>query len=83
MIMVRSCAADVLSHAFYRYGKLVARHPLPFLILPPCIAFALMAGVINMEQTNDADYLFIPHNAPSLKERKHFEETYPRNTDVL
>ena len=74
--MVLSCAADVLSHVFYRYGKLIGRHPLPFLILPPCIAFALMAGVINMEQTNDADYLFIPHNAPSLKERKHFEETY-------
>ena len=74
--MVLSCAADVLSHAFYRYGKLVGRHPLPFFILPPCIAFALMLGAINIELAGNAEYLFIPHDAPSLSERDYFKETY-------
>ena len=74
--MTYSCIPDALSHAYYRYGKFVARHPLPFLLVPPLIALLLMIGLINVEPTSDAEYLYVPVNARSLGEREHIETTF-------
>ena len=77
--MVCTYVPDALSNVFYKYGKFVGRHPLPFLLVPPCVAFALMVGLINIESTGDAEYLYVPVNARGLDERDYFEDTFVFN----
>ena len=74
--MAYSCIPDALSQAYYRYGKFVGRHPLPFLLVPLLIALLLMIGLINVEPIGDAEYLYVPVNARGLDERDYFEDTY-------
>ena len=77
--MAYSCIPDALSQAYYRYGKFVGRHPLPFLLIPPLIAVLLMVGLINIESTGNAEYLYVPVNARGLDERDYFENTFVFN----
>ena len=62
--MKRDIIPTTLSLYFARYGRIVTRHPWPFLILPILISVALGVGMINLEITKDVEYLYTPLDAP-------------------
>ena len=74
--MVSQIIPNKLSQLFYRHGRFVARHPLPFLIAPMVTAGLLMIGMSQIEQRSDPEYLYVPTNAPSLDDRRYIEDTF-------
>ena len=73
---------DALARAFYKYGKFVARHPLPFLLLPPLVTCLFAIGLLNVSQTSDAEYLYVPVNAPSLDKRHYFDTYFAQDDET-
>lgn len=56
---------DFLAKLFYRYGLFIARHPLPFIILPILITTTLMFGVLNLHISDDLRFLYSPEHSLS------------------
>ena len=71
---------NTLSKLFYTHGKFIARHPLPFIVIPIVISLGMAGCMATLqEQNDDGEYLYVPTNAPSLDERKFFEDTFTAN----
>uniref|UniRef100_A0A0N5AM40 SSD domain-containing protein n=1 Tax=Syphacia muris TaxID=451379 RepID=A0A0N5AM40_9BILA len=71
------CIERPLSKAFYRYGRFVAIHPLPFIAIPLLITAFCAVGFLHMDPLTDAVYLFTPTNAPSKAERQIIHDLWP------
>ncbi|VDM46204.1 unnamed protein product [Toxocara canis] len=71
------CIERPLSKLFYRYGRFVALHPLPFVVVPLLITFTCSIGFLHLDPLTDAIYLFTPTNAPSKVERQIIHELWP------
>ena len=67
----------MLSRAFGKYGLLIGRHPLPFLLAPIALWVMLLPGLIRLHVISDLEQLHSPQNAPSKRERDYFEDTFP------
>ena len=79
--MAFDCIPQKLSNWFYKYGHFLARHPLPFILIPPLVSFTLLVGVLRITMETDLEYLYAPTNAPAKSERAFFEETFPHDDD--
>ncbi|KAH7720807.1 Patched family protein [Aphelenchoides avenae] len=65
-----------LERAFDRYGRFVARHPLPFLIVPCVVTLVSTVGFLNFHSQDDIWDIYAPLNAKSRIEEaalKDFE----------
>src|SRR5690349_19073452 len=62
---------------FYKYANFVARHPIPFVIVPLLLTGALAFGFLDQHEVTDAVYLFTPDDAPSKYERMVIHEKWP------
>jgi hypothetical protein len=71
------CLERPLSIFFYRYGRYVSRHPMPFLLLPILFTLAMAIGFLHMDEVTDAIYLFTPRQAASKMERQTIHDLWP------
>lgn len=71
------CIERPLSRLFYRYGRFVALHPLPFIVIPLLTTAACAIGFLHLHPITDAVYLFTPTNAPSKRERLIVHNLWP------
>ena len=74
-----TCIPDGLSTLFQIHGRFVARHPLPYLLVPIILTVVMSAGLYNIDQSGDAEYLYVPTTASSLDDRDYFQEIFPDN----
>ena len=56
----------VVSRVFFAYGRVVARFPWLFILLPVVTLGALGAGLITMEQSDALDEIHMPRNSPAF-----------------
>ncbi len=75
------CLEKPLSVFFYKYGRLVARQPLPFIIFPVLLSAAMAVGFLHQSEITDATYLFTPVDAPSKREREIIHQKWPVHDD--
>ncbi|XP_033108335.1 patched domain-containing protein 3-like [Anneissia japonica] len=70
------CLEKPLASVYGRYGKFVARHPIPFLIFPVLITIILGIGMIYLDKTTDIEELFTPRNGEAKDERDVVESLF-------
>ncbi|CAD5213392.1 unnamed protein product [Bursaphelenchus xylophilus] len=63
-----------LESAFFWYGRLVARHPIPFLIFPIITTLISCVGLFNFSSQDDIWDIYSPLNALSRIEEKGMEK---------
>ncbi|XP_033120937.1 patched domain-containing protein 3-like [Anneissia japonica] len=63
------CIDKIISGWFGRYGRLLARQPLPFLLLPLFLVFLLLIGFLQFNVEDDVEYLFTPEGSPGKTDR--------------
>ncbi|XP_071965832.1 patched domain-containing protein 3-like [Antedon mediterranea] len=63
------CIDKIISGWFGRYGRLLARQPLPFLLLPLFLVFLLLIGFLQFNVEDDVEYLFTPEGSPGKNDR--------------
>ncbi|VDN07511.1 unnamed protein product [Thelazia callipaeda] len=71
------CIEKPLSRLFYRYGRYVAQHPLPFIAVPILITAFCSISLLHIHPISDAVYLFTPWNAASKYERQVIHNSWP------
>ncbi|KAA0711772.1 Patched domain-containing protein 3 RND-type protein RNDEu-3 [Triplophysa tibetana] len=73
-----NCIEKPISAAFGNFGRVVARYPSVFLILPLLVAAALGSGFMYLDErkANDIEDQFTPVNGPAKQERKTVEEYF-------
>lgn len=72
---------NLLSKVFYKYGKLVARHKL-FFLLAPLVLFAVTAsGVQHIYIDDDIEALFTPLGSPSLDDKVYAMDAFVIGTE--
>lgn len=71
------CLERPLSQLFYRYGRFVAKRPLPLIFIPLFITIFAISGFIQLDSITDAIYLFTPANAQSKVERQIIHDLWP------
>ena len=70
-----------LERAFYRYGKLVGRKPLPFLITPIVFTALIALGMIRFNLVQDVEFLYTPTNGQAKEERSTIQEHFKEEDD--
>lgn len=68
---------DLLSKVFYKYGKLVARHKLFFLLVPLVLFAVTASGVLQIYVDDDIEALFTPLGSPSLEDKVYAKDAFP------
>ncbi|XP_071807226.1 patched domain-containing protein 3-like isoform X1 [Asterias amurensis] len=71
------CFNVFISKQFYRYGKLLARHPAVFLIVPLVVAACLSSGMLFLTIETDATYLFTPDDSRAKDEILEMSKLFP------
>ena len=64
------CGQELLGRGLAALGRLVARRPLPFAVLPLLLALLSCAGLLRFRLTKQFDLLFVPQDSPSTRELK-------------
>ena len=59
-IMKFDCIERHIHRLFAAYGRIVAEHPLPFIIILVMVAAALGGGFVCLNHETDVEYLFTP-----------------------
>ncbi|KAI8479825.1 Patched domain-containing protein 3 [Branchiostoma belcheri] len=77
--MAYACIERRISRLFAVYGGFLARHPLPFLVLPVLLACGLGAGMYFMESDSSVEGLYTPENGRGKTERALVEKHFPVN----
>ncbi|MFH4975532.1 hypothetical protein AB6A40_002241 [Gnathostoma spinigerum] len=77
MVSSFNCIERPLSRLFYRYGRFVSLHPLPFIAVPLLITAISSIGFLDLRPLTDAIYLFTPKTAPSKMERQIIHNNWP------
>uniref|UniRef100_A0A0N5BIX9 SSD domain-containing protein n=1 Tax=Strongyloides papillosus TaxID=174720 RepID=A0A0N5BIX9_STREA len=75
------CIEKPLAIFFRNYGVLVARYPLPFIIIPLILTLITSIGIFHLNTISDAIYLFTPSDAPSKMERQVIHNLWPLNNE--
>lgn len=73
------CLQKILENLFYKYGKLVARFPHPFIGIPVLITIILSLGLLNIQRIDDAEFLYTPTNGPAKDERSIIQNLFQEN----
>ena len=73
------CIEKPMRKAFDAYGRLIARHPLWFLIGPLLLTAVLGSGFYNFESEYNIERLFTPEGARSKDERSIIRSMYPEH----
>ncbi|XP_036616422.1 patched domain-containing protein 3 [Trichosurus vulpecula] len=75
------CIEAPLSRLFRRLGRLVAKYPWVFLLLPVLLSAGLGSGFIFLEQrkSDDIEEQFTPVGGPAKGERSLAQEYFPTN----
>ena len=60
----------VLGEAYRRYARVVAMHPLPFVLVPIALTLISGAGIVRFHIMRDADILYADYDARFLQERR-------------
>ncbi|XP_019633705.1 PREDICTED: patched domain-containing protein 3-like [Branchiostoma belcheri] len=77
--MAYDCIDRGISRLFALYGGFLARHPLPFLVLPVLLAGGLGAGMYFMVSDSSVEGLYTPDNGRGKTERAEAEQHFPVN----
>ncbi|XP_048035238.1 patched domain-containing protein 3-like [Megalobrama amblycephala] len=77
------CIERPLSLVFEKLGRVVGRYPFVFLLLAICVAAALGAGFIFLQEreANDIEDQFTPLNGPAKLERAIVVENFPQSEE--
>jgi hypothetical protein len=73
------CLERPLSQIFYKYGQIIAKHPLPLIFFPLFISIFAIIGFISLDSitATNAIYLSTPANAQSKMERQVIHDLWP------
>ena len=66
-----------IEKVFQKYGELVGKHPLPFIILPILIFGGLGAGLLRMDEETDMEKVYFPQNSPAIEDRQVVRDIFP------
>ena len=66
-----------IANVFERYGRLVGRHPVPFVILPIVIFGGLGVGLVAIDEETDIESVYYPTDSRGLKDRQYIRDTFP------
>ncbi|KAK7490829.1 hypothetical protein BaRGS_00017885, partial [Batillaria attramentaria] len=72
----------VVAGLFMRYGILVGRHPLPFIVFPILVFGSLGAGLATMETETDMEVVYFPKDSRALRDRQTVRDTFPDMNNV-
>ena len=70
------CIPIKLADLFSQYGRFIARHPLPFVVIPPLLSCVLMLGLLNINVKEDVEYVYSTMDAPAKQERQYFADNF-------
>lgn len=78
-----NCVEKPIANGFAKLGRVVARYPWVFLILPLITSAGLGAGFYFLEdrESNDIEEQFTPKNGPAKTERAYIEEHFPHDEE--
>ena len=79
-LQCNDCVYRRLHNWFSRYGKFLALHPLPFLIIPVLVAGLCGLGLISLTEESRNEYLFVPRNGRGWDERQTVKRLFPTNS---
>ena len=71
------CIEKPLAMLFYRYGRAVAKRPIPFIFVPLLITLVSALGFLQLNTVSDPIYLFTPTDAQSKAERQSIHDLWP------
>jgi hypothetical protein len=74
-----NCLQVALEHLFYKHGKFLAKHPLPYMLIPIIFTLLSALGFLRFEQNSDTEYLYTPIDGESKLHRQIFNETFTEN----
>jgi hypothetical protein len=77
------CLERPLSQIFYKYGQIIAKHPLPLIFFPLFISIFAIIGFISLDSTSDALYFFTSSNAQSKMETQAIHDLWPLNGSYI
>ena len=73
------CIENRLARIFHQYGKLVAKYPWPFLIVPMVVSVGFTIGVLTRKEVTGTEELYTPRNGPAKEERQIIQNLFPEN----
>ncbi|CAH1799201.1 unnamed protein product [Owenia fusiformis] len=76
-MMKTDCIEKPLTGLFYKLGKLVARCPWPFIIIPVIISGGCGVGLMRLKNVVDVEYLYTPDDGPAKQERAIMRRHFP------
>ena len=62
---------------FASYGRVVARCPLPFVLVPVAVCCLLSVGILNARRESDARAIYTPLGSRASKDRAIIEDIFP------
>ena len=75
------CVQKGLEKLFFKYGMLIGRKPLPFLLVPVLITIFSLTGFLRFAILTDSEYLYTPKNGEAKVERQFFLDKFPEDQD--
>ncbi|XP_038057176.1 patched domain-containing protein 3-like [Patiria miniata] len=79
--MAFDCIEKVIKLFFFNYGGFIARHPIPFLLVPPLLAGALGAGMMFLTTENSLENLYTPDNGQAKADRNTVDTLFGEHGD--
>ncbi|CAH1781995.1 unnamed protein product [Owenia fusiformis] len=68
-MMKTDCIEKPLAGLLCRLGKIVARYPWPFIVIPVIISGGCGVGLLRLKNVVDTEYLYTPDDGPAKEER--------------
>ncbi|XP_038057131.1 patched domain-containing protein 3-like [Patiria miniata] len=79
--MAFDCIEKIIRLFFFNYGGFIARHPIPFLLVPPLLAGALGAGMVFLTNENNLENLYTPENGQAKTDRNTVDTLFAKHGD--
>ncbi len=70
------CIERPLCRLFSKYGRKVAQHPIPFVVLPVIVAAISCGGFAFMTRETDVEYLFSPENSKARTDQDRLQDEF-------
>ncbi|KAI8479819.1 Patched domain-containing protein 3 [Branchiostoma belcheri] len=77
--MAFDCIDKIISRSFRQYGRFLARHPLPFLLLSILVAGGLGSGLYFLDTESSVEDLYTPDDGRGKTERAYVQQHFPTN----
>ena len=68
-----------LEKVFYKYGMIIGKHPLPFLLIPIIITSLCSIGFVPFSFRDDSEFLYTPKNGQAKIDRSFFQRVFPED----